>query len=52
MPFGFDPGLYLDYAIEATDIIMPRSMGAYGYRDDHPLALGRGQDVRTTFTSG
>lgn len=46
VPFGFDPGLYLDHAIEGTDIIMPRAMGAYGYRDDHPLALGRGQDVR------
>ena len=46
VPFGFDPGLYLDHRIEGTDIIMPRSMGAYGYRDDHPLALARGQEVR------
>lgn len=43
--FGFDPGLYLDRAIEETDIALPRRMGAYGYRDDHPLALARGQSV-------
>jgi glycerophosphoryl diester phosphodiesterase len=41
LAFGFDPGHYLDYAIEGSDVFLPRSMGAYGYRDDHPMAFGR-----------
>jgi glycerophosphoryl diester phosphodiesterase len=39
--FGFDPGHYLDYAIEGQNLFLPRTMGAYGYRDDHPMAFGR-----------
>jgi glycerophosphoryl diester phosphodiesterase len=41
VPFGFDPGHYLDYGIEGADVFLPRALGAYGYRDDHPLAIGR-----------
>jgi glycerophosphoryl diester phosphodiesterase len=41
VPYGFDPGHYLDHAIEGTPMFLPRQMGAYGYRDDHPLAVGR-----------
>jgi glycerophosphoryl diester phosphodiesterase len=43
--FGFDPGLYIDHAIEGSVIFLPRTMGAYGYRDDHPLAFGRAEPV-------
>jgi glycerophosphoryl diester phosphodiesterase len=39
--FGFDPGHYIDHAIEGDSVFLPRTMGAYGYRDDHPLAFGR-----------
>jgi hypothetical protein len=39
--FGFDPGHYIDHAIEGDQVFLPRTMGAYGYRDDHPLAFGR-----------
>ena len=42
---GFDPGLYFDHAIEGADVILPARMGAYGYRDDHPLALGRASET-------
>jgi glycerophosphoryl diester phosphodiesterase len=38
-PTGFDPGHYL--APERPGPL-PRNAGAYGYRDDHPLALVRG----------
>ena len=41
VPFGFDPGHYLDHAVEESPVFMPRTLGAYGYRDDHPLAFGR-----------
>lgn len=41
IPFGFDPGHYIDHAIEGDSVFLPRTMGAYGYRDDHPLAFGR-----------
>lgn len=41
LAYGFDPGHYLDHAIEGTPVFLPRTMGAYGYRDDHPLAFGR-----------
>ena len=46
-PIGFDPGLYFDHAHEGADVFLPRRMGAYGYRDEHPLALGRTEDVAT-----
>lgn len=38
---GFDPGHYLDYAVEERPVFLPRTMGAYGYRDDHPMAVGQ-----------
>lgn len=41
LAFGFDPNHYLDYAAETTPFFLPRTIGAYGYRDDHPLAYGR-----------
>ena len=43
--FGFDPGHYLDHAIEGDQVFLPRTMGAYGYRDDHPLAFGRTENT-------
>jgi glycerophosphoryl diester phosphodiesterase len=45
LPWGFDPGHYIDHAIEGTPIFLPRTLGAYGYRDDHPLAFGRTEAV-------
>jgi glycerophosphoryl diester phosphodiesterase len=42
---GFDPGHYLDYAVEEGPVFLPRTMGAYGYRDDHPMAVGRTEAV-------
>ena len=39
--FGFDPGHYIDHVTEGTTMFLPRTMGAYDYRDDHPLAFGR-----------
>lgn len=41
LPFGFDPGHYIDHAREGSPYFLPRNMGAYGYRDDHPMAIGR-----------
>ncbi len=41
---GFDPGLYLDYLPVGEPGFLPRTPGAYGYRDDHPLALGRSEE--------
>jgi glycerophosphoryl diester phosphodiesterase len=38
---GFDPDRYV--AARSRDVPMPARLGAYGYRDDHPLALGRSQ---------
>jgi len=46
LSLGFDPGHYLDYAIETDFFFLPRTMGAYGYRDDHPMAFGKTEDVR------
>jgi glycerophosphoryl diester phosphodiesterase len=45
LALGFDPGHYLDYAEEGTPVFLPRSLGAYGYRDDHPLAVGRTEET-------
>lgn len=39
LTIGFDPGRYIGYGREPE--ILPRAMGAYEYRDDHPLAIGR-----------
>lgn len=44
-PLGFDPGHYLDYAIEGQALFLPRNLGAYGYRDDHPMALARAEST-------
>lgn len=41
---GFDPDRYLCIA-ERNQAPVPGRLGAYGYRDDHPLALGRAQTV-------
>ena len=38
---GFDPGLYIDRNVEGAAVYLPQHLGAYGYRDDHPLALTR-----------
>lgn len=45
LAIGFDPGHYIDRASEGSPFFLPRTMGAYGYRDDHPLAIGRTQTV-------
>jgi glycerophosphoryl diester phosphodiesterase len=45
LALGFDPGHYLDHAVEESPFVLPRALGAYGYRDDHPLALGRSQST-------
>jgi glycerophosphoryl diester phosphodiesterase len=44
---GFDPGHYIDHATEGSPVFLPRTMSAYGYRDDHPLAFGRTEETRT-----
>lgn len=44
LALGFDPGHYIDHASEGSPFFLPRTMGAYGYRDDHPLAIGRTED--------
>ena len=45
LALGFDPGHYIDYAVESDVFFLPRAMGAYGYRDDHPMALGKTEEV-------
>jgi glycerophosphoryl diester phosphodiesterase len=45
LAYGFDPGHYFDHAVEGQGVFLPRAMGAYGYRDDHPLAFGRTEPV-------
>ncbi len=45
LAYGFDPGHYIDHASEGTPFFLPRTIGAYGYRDDHPLAIGRTEAV-------
>lgn len=42
---GFDPGHYVDTVVADEQVVLPRRIGAYGYRDDHPMALGRGEPV-------
>ena len=39
---GFDPDRYISTA-ERDQAPLPGRLGAHGYRDDHPLALGRAQ---------
>ncbi len=42
IPVGFNPSYYLEWvASEANRDPLPRAWGAYGYLDDHPLALAR-----------
>jgi glycerophosphoryl diester phosphodiesterase len=41
LALGFDPGHYLDWVPEGAEVLLPRRTGAYGYRDEHPLAIGR-----------
>ncbi len=42
LPLGFDPLLYLDVRPDPHEADTPPfRLGAYGYRDDHPLACGR-----------
>lgn len=43
LALGFDPLLYLDIDAEGKrdEDVPPLHMGAYGYRDDHPLASRR-----------
>lgn len=41
IPYGFDPGHYIDHFVEGAPVFLPRTVGAYGYRDDHPMAFGR-----------
>ena len=45
LALGFDPGHYIDHAIEGSPVFLPRAMGAYGYRDDHPMAFGKTEPV-------
>ncbi len=45
LPIGFDPGHYLDHETEESPNFLPRTMSAYGYRDDHPLAFGRTEEA-------
>jgi len=40
VPLGFDPLVYFHHWDERpVDVLFPRQLGAYGYYDDHPLAL-------------
>ncbi|MCD6344483.1 MAG: hypothetical protein J7M17_02600 [Anaerolineae bacterium] len=41
LPLGFDPLLYLDVERDDDEMAPPFRVGAYGYRDDHPLAIRR-----------
>lgn len=45
LALGFDPGHYIDHAIEGSEMYLPRAVGAYGYRDDHPMAFGKTESV-------
>lgn len=43
LPIGFDPGRYIGFAADEPELL-PRTLGAYGYMDDHPQALGRTEE--------
>ena len=43
LPIGFDPGRYIAFGSEEPPFL-PKALGAYGYRDDHPLAVGRTEE--------
>ena len=38
---GFDPGRYLARSVAMSRRSCRKAIGAYGYRDDHPMAVGR-----------
>lgn len=40
---GFDPGRYFGAGDDEPGFL-PRVVGAYGYRDDHPMAIGRTEE--------
>ena len=41
LAIGFDPGRYIGWGHDGEPDFLPRTRGAYGYFDDHPLAIGR-----------
>ena len=41
LAIGFDPGRYIGWSHDGEPDFLPRTRGAYGYFDDHPLAIGR-----------
>ncbi len=41
LAIGFDPGRYIGRSHDGETDFLPRTRGAYGYFDDHPLAIGR-----------
>ena len=43
LPIGFDPGRYIGFD-DDDPVFLPRTVGAYGYRDDHPLSVGRTEE--------
>jgi glycerophosphoryl diester phosphodiesterase len=43
LPIGFDPGRYIAFGSDEPPFL-PKALGAYGYRDDHPLAVGRTEE--------
>jgi glycerophosphoryl diester phosphodiesterase len=43
LALGFDPGRYVG-AKGDEPAFLPRSVGAYGYLDDHPMAIGRTEE--------
>jgi glycerophosphoryl diester phosphodiesterase len=43
LAIGFDPGRYFG-AKDDEPTFLPRAVGAYGYLDDHPMAVGRTEE--------
>jgi glycerophosphoryl diester phosphodiesterase len=41
LAIGFDPGRYIGFAGAGEPEFLPRTRGAYGYLDDHPMAIAR-----------
>ena len=44
LAIGFDPGRYFGAGDDEPGFL-PRAIGAYGYRDDHPMAVGRTEET-------
>jgi glycerophosphoryl diester phosphodiesterase len=42
---GFDPGFYIAHPTADAGAPLPRNRGAYGYLDDHPMAIGRAEET-------